>query len=124
MPDDTKTVVKNYFESWKARDFPRLRSLLADDVDYVGPLGHVGNGDGFARSVEAMSKSMTEMVVHKMIVDGADALTWFDLHTKGASTTCVANWSHVENGKITRVRVTFDPRGLLAANQKGSRPHV
>ena len=118
MPDDTKTVVKNYFDSWKARDFPRLRSLLADDVDYVGPLGHVRNGDGYARSVEGMSKTMTEVVVQKMIVDGADALTWFDLKTIGAGTTTVANWSHVENGKITWVRVTFDPRGLLAANKK------
>ncbi len=92
--------------------------MLADDIDYVGPLGHVGNGNGFARSVESMSKLMTEVVVHKMIVDGADAMTWFDLKSRGAGTTSVANWSHVEDGKITRVRVSFDPRGLLAANKK------
>jgi hypothetical protein len=26
----------------------------------------------------------------------------------------LANWCRVEDGKITRVRVAFDPRGLLA----------
>jgi len=24
----------------------------------------------------------------------------------------VANWMHIEDGKITRIRVAFDPRGL------------
>jgi hypothetical protein len=52
--------------------------------------------------------------VRRMVVDGADAITWFDLHTTVAEPMPVANWSHVENGEITRVRVTFDPRGLVS----------
>ncbi|MFH8471700.1 hypothetical protein [Streptomyces sp. NPDC018000] len=31
-----------------------------------------------------------------------------------------ANWMHVEDGKIARIRVTFDPRGLLAGFEKRS----
>jgi len=44
-----------------------------------------------------------------MFVDGSDVLTWFDLHTTSAAPLPTANWGHVENGKITRIRVTFDP---------------
>ncbi|MBV8940342.1 MAG: nuclear transport factor 2 family protein [Solirubrobacterales bacterium] len=32
--------------------------------------------------------------------------------TRGIEETIV-NWSHVEAGRITRIRVTFDPRPLL-----------
>jgi hypothetical protein len=37
-------VAAAYFEAWLARDFARLRSVLADDVDFAGPLGRVQGG--------------------------------------------------------------------------------
>jgi hypothetical protein len=43
-------------------------------------------------------------------------LTWYDLHTRVASPAPTANWSHVEDGKIARIRVTFDPREILAGS--------
>jgi len=49
-----------------------------------------------------------------MAADGSDVLTWFELHAPGADPVPVANWARVEDGKISRVRVTFDPRPLLA----------
>ena len=49
-----------------------------------------------------------------MAADGSDVLTWFELHAPGADPVPVANWACVEDGKISRVRVTFDPRPLLA----------
>jgi hypothetical protein len=51
--------------------------------------------------------------MHKRFVDGPDVLTWFDLHTAAAKRMPTANWSHVEDGKITRIRVAFDPRPIL-----------
>jgi hypothetical protein len=59
-----------------------------------------------------MSQIVTDIVIQKMFVDGADVLTWFDLHTSVAPPAPTANWSRVQNGKITRIRVTFDPRDL------------
>ena len=49
-----------------------------------------------------------------MFVDGPDVLTWFELQTTIAPPAQVANWSRIENGKIVRIRVTFDPREMLA----------
>jgi hypothetical protein len=46
------------------------------------------------------------------VVDGADVLTWFDLHTSVVPPAPTANWSHLEDGKITAIRVTFDARPL------------
>jgi hypothetical protein len=41
-----------------------------------------------------------------------DVLTWYDMLTLVADPVPVANWMHVENGKITRIRAAFDPRGI------------
>jgi len=62
--------------------------------------------------VKAMARIITDIVIHKTFVDGPDVLTWFDLHTTIAPPSPTANWSHVEDGKITRIRVTFDARPL------------
>jgi hypothetical protein len=40
-------------------------------------------------------------------------LTWFELRTDTAGPMAIVNWSHVEDGRISRIRVTFDPRPML-----------
>ncbi len=42
-----------------------------------------------------------------------EEVTWFVLRTGAAGPLPVVNWSHVEDGQITRILVTFDPRPLL-----------
>jgi ketosteroid isomerase-like protein len=71
---DASAAAATYFEAWQARDFARLRSVIAGDVDFAGPL---------------------------------------DLATSLADPVPVANWMRVQDGKITRIRVAFDPRGIV-----------
>jgi hypothetical protein len=47
-----------------------------------------------------------------VFVDGPDVLIWFDLPTTVALPAPTANWLHIEDGTITRIRVTFDPRAV------------
>ncbi|MFI6691367.1 hypothetical protein ACIBLA_06300 [Streptomyces sp. NPDC050433] len=43
-------------------------------------------------------------------------MTWFDLPPKGGTEPFpVASWLRIENGRIARVRVTFDLGKLLLA---------
>jgi hypothetical protein len=41
-----------------------------------------------------------------------DFYTWFDLHTTRTEPMPTVNWRHIQDGKITSIRVTFDPRPL------------
>ncbi len=107
-------VVAAYFEAWKANDFDRMHSLLAEDVDFVGPLAHVTGAEEYRDSIRQLSQIKTGLEIHKVFADDGDILTWFDLLTSVAPPIPVANWCYVENGRITRVRVTFDPRGLVS----------
>lgn len=105
-------VAGRYFEAWQAGDFDAVRSVLADDVTFDGPLGHAGNADECVAGLRRMSQIVTDIVIRKTFVDGPDVLTWFDLHTTRTGPMPTVNWRHVENGKITRILVTFDPRPL------------
>jgi limonene-1,2-epoxide hydrolase len=111
---DPRESAHTYLDSWRARDFDRLRSVLADDVTFQGPFGRADGADECLAGLRTMAeKIMTDIKIMMMAVDGPDVLTWFELHSTGADPIPTVNWSHVEDGLITRIRVTFDPRPLL-----------
>jgi SnoaL-like domain len=112
MTEDVRSIAATYFRAWKAKDFPTLRSLLADKVTFRGPLGTADDAETCIQGMKTMAQIITDIVIHKTFVDGSDVLTWFDLHTTVAAPCPTANWSQVQNGKITAVRVTFDARLL------------
>jgi hypothetical protein len=55
--------------------------------------------------------------VRRVFHDGDDVLTWFDLATSVAETVPVANWMHVEDGKVTQIKVAFDARGIAGGSK-------
>jgi hypothetical protein len=105
-------VANSYISAWLGKDFGTLRDLLADNVTFRGPLAQLDNADNCVRGLQQMSQIVTDIVVHEQLADDTDVITWFDLHTTVAPPVPTANWSHVEDGKITRIQVTFDPRPL------------
>lgn len=110
--NDPAAVAQAYFDAWKGADWAALRSLLADDATFDGPLASLQGAEKLIEGLQGMSRITTDIVVHKRFVNGPDVLTWFDLHTSIAPPAPTANWSHVEDGKITAIRVTFDARPL------------
>jgi hypothetical protein len=106
-------TMRRYFEFWNAHDFDAFEAQLADDITFAGPLG-TANGPGECRrGIEGLAKLMDRAEVLAMVADGPQVITWFELHSPDADPVPVANWAQVEDGRVRRVRVTFDPRPLL-----------
>lgn len=114
-PTDTYRIAATYFQAWRDADWTTLRSILAHDATFRGPLASLDGADACVEGLQGMSAIVTDVVVRKMVVDGPDAITWLDLHTSIAEPSPTANWSVVKNGKITEIRVTFDARPLAPA---------
>jgi ketosteroid isomerase-like protein len=113
-PSPAERLAIEYFQAWRAHDIDRVAPLLADNVDFVGALGTAqGAQQALAglRGMFAMTKTVE--IIHRWI-DGPDVITWFELTTASAGPLAIVNWSHVTRDKIDRIRVTFDPRPLLA----------
>ena len=111
--DSAAAAAATYFDAWRARDFARLRTVLADDVTFTGPMGQAKGPDECLRGLRGLAQIMTGIEVREVFAAGSDdVLTWYDMLTSVADPVPVANWMHVENGKITRIRAAFDPRGI------------
>lgn len=109
-----RQISETYFEAWEAGDYDTLGSLLAEDVDFVGALGQTCGVEETLAGLKGLGQVLTRIDVRARVADDSDVITWFDLHTSIAGPAAVANWAHVEDGKIKRIRVTFDPRQLIA----------
>ena len=101
---------ERHFAAWQARDKQALAEILAEDVTFQGSLG---TANGRTECIAGMA-IVTGMEVQVRVADDTDVITWYDLHTTVAPPVPTANWSHVEHGKITRIRAAFDPRDILA----------
>jgi SnoaL-like domain len=110
---DPRSLATAYFEAWLAHDFGRLRVLLADEATFRGPLSSADSGDECVAGLQGMTKIMTGLEITRVVVDGPDVMTWYDLLTENAPPAPTVNWMHVEDGKIARIRATFDPRAIL-----------
>lgn len=106
-------VAEAYFRAWESSDIDQVRPLLHPDVDFAGALGSTHGAEETLRGLGGMFAMTRQVKVIKRWTDGPDVLTWFELSTSTAGPLPVVNWSHVEHGLITRIRVTFDPRPIL-----------
>ena len=115
--DSATTVAAAYFDAWLAGDFARLRSVLADHVTFAGPMGQAQGADECLRGLEGLAKIITGLEIRQVFTAGSDdVLTWYEMATRVADPVPVANWMHIEDGKITRIKAAFDPRGILAGS--------
>ena len=112
MAHDAAKIAATYFDAWKVNDFDTMRSLVDDDVTFSGPFAQLEGAEDYIEGIKGMSQITSDIVIQKVFVDGPDVLTWYDLHTRVADPVPVANWVHVEEGKITFLKVAFDAREL------------
>ncbi len=112
--DSPAAVAARYAAAWQAHDWPALRAMLADQVSFRGPLGAADDAEGCITGLRRMAQVLDRLEVHARASHGSDVLTWFELHSTVAAPAPTANWTRVENGRITHIRVAFDPRALLA----------
>jgi hypothetical protein len=60
MPERTaRELAQEYFAAWKAKDFDRFRTVIADDISFAGPLGRA---DGAQACVDGIARSMRRRV--------------------------------------------------------------
>ncbi len=115
MTEPSPSPAERYFTAWQSRDEQTLTEILAEDVTFRGPLGTANGRAECIAGLLGMLGIVTSIQVQARVADEHDVITWFDLHTSVAPPAPTANWSHVEAGRITRIRVAFDPREIVGS---------
>jgi hypothetical protein len=107
---------EEYFRAWNAEDADALHGLFDPQVSFQGPMGSVTGPDECIAGLLGMRKGfLEEVVVEKLLEDGDEVVTWFEMRTRlaGVDPFPVVNRMHVGARGIDRIRVVFDPRPLL-----------
>jgi ketosteroid isomerase-like protein len=114
---DAASVATQCLTAWTTGDFEKTRSLLDDDVTFVGPMGATDGIEAYMAGIQGMAKIVESAEQIKVLVDGDDVCIIYDLITSQPPATLpTAGWYHVRDGKITSVRAYFDARPLVATD--------
>ena len=112
---DAAEIVERYHAAFGSGDPATARSLLADDLHFEGPLDRFERTDDYMQSLAKLAPILTGTDVRKVVVQGEDVVTIYDLHTNTpAGTSRVAEWARVDGGKIAEMRIFFDARPFAA----------
>jgi ketosteroid isomerase-like protein len=108
---DARDVVERYHRAFGGKDFATARSLLADDLDFRGPIDTFRSADDYLAAIQRLSSIVEGVEVERVIADGDDVAVFYGLVTSTpAGTAPVAEWYRVRDGKIAAIRVYFDAR--------------
>lgn len=112
---DAREIVERYKQAFGSGDVQGARSLLAEDFHFQGPFEEFHSPDDYLQSLAKLAPIVTGMDVKKVLADGDDVVTIYDLQTSTpAGASPVAEWATVRGGKIAELRAYFDARPFAA----------
>jgi limonene-1,2-epoxide hydrolase len=106
----TKEVVLGLGKALNDGNYEAARRYVSDSMSYVGPFG---SHDGAEAYLHEMEQRHLKFDILKIFADNKDVCVLYDITVSGI-TLFACGWFQVEAGKVKSMRVTFDPRPLLA----------
>jgi len=106
-PTSAREVVERYFDLFSQKRYEESRALLSDqEFSFKGPVDAFDNADDFIAVVKNLGPLAREVRKQKVFVDGPDVCLIYDFEMQppGEGTIAIAEWFHVEGGKIRSIR--------------------
>jgi ketosteroid isomerase-like protein len=107
---DAAAVAEQYFDAWTGKDFDRARGLMADDLEFEGPLETFSDADSLLASLKQLSGIVTGADKQRVFADGDEACVIYDLKTAPVPNARTCEWYKLRDGKIVSISVMFDAR--------------
>jgi hypothetical protein len=111
---ETGDMVLNFIQAMNAEDFNEARKFAADDMKFIGVMGSRDGADAYFNDMQHMKFKYD---VKKVFADDEDVCLFYDIDM-GGITAFSCGWYHLKDGKIDTIRVLFDPRPVIEAQQK------
>lgn len=118
LENKVSDVVLAFVNAINSEDFDRAEKYVQDDFVFEGVLG---TRNGAHAYFDDMKNMKLKYQVKKVFAEANDVCIWYDLDISG-QTIAGCGWYHLEDNKITSLKVLFDPRPLLEPAQKETDP--
>lgn len=109
VDSDAKDIVLSFVKALNDERFDAARNYAADSMTFTGVLGSRNGAEEYFRDMRNMKLKYR---IKKTFAEDDDVCLLYDL-TMGDVTTFGCGWYHLEDGKISSLRVVFDPRAVL-----------
>ena len=105
----TRETIEGYMKAWTAKDFDATRALLADDIDFQGSMEKHATADGFMGGLKMFVNGMyADHTLVEQLWGDDSAFLLYDCTLKNGGTMRCSEFLQVADGKITKIRLTFD----------------
>jgi ketosteroid isomerase-like protein len=112
------SVSSEFFSAFHKGDMAAARRLLRDDLTFKGPLDTFNNADDYVKAIGALAPIIKGIEFRRVLVDGDDVATFYDMLTP-MGTAPIAEWHHIQDGKISAIQAYFDARPFAHAEANG-----
>ena len=109
-----KEIVLSCIKALNKEDFDEARTYVDDDMTFEGVLGSRNGAEAYFKDMRQMKLKYD---IIKAFEAGNDVCLLYDLHM-GELVLFGCGWYQLKNGKISSLKVVFDPRPVLEAQQK------
>jgi ketosteroid isomerase-like protein len=106
---NAKDVVDRYNRALAKKDFTAARALLADDLQFEGPIDRFHRADDYVTAITRLYGMVKGVRQIATIAEGDDVALFYILETPVANAP-VAEWYRVRAGRIAELRAYFDAR--------------
>jgi hypothetical protein len=109
---DPLAVVERYLDALAAHEHDALASLLAPKgFRYESPIIEIDGAEDYLDYIIMSSGILHDIQRLQVFADGTDVCHWLVLETQVSERvfTRAAQWARVQEGRITRIELLFDP---------------
>lgn len=121
-----KEIVEAYGDAFSKKDFDRVRGLLHDTrFSFRGPMEAFDRADDLVAVLKKLGPIIKGMEKKKVFADGNDVCVIYDFVTTvpEIGTSRMAEWFHIQDGKISSINLYFDPRPYVAVFEQMMKQH-
>jgi len=103
-------IVSSFLDAMNRYDYTAAKTLVTEDLSFDGVLGKRNGAEAYFND---MDKMRFRYDVLKVFEGGDNDVTvWYNIDM-GKATLLTAGWYQLREGKISSIRVVFDPRPVL-----------
>ncbi len=113
MAEKTKEIVLSFLNALNAEDFKAARKYVHHDFKFEGVLGSRNGADEYFNDMEKMKLKYN---IKKSFVDENDVCVIYDFVSNGITTSACGLY-HLNLGKLSYLKVIFDPRVLIESQK-------
>ena len=108
-----KEIVLEFLEALNRKDFKSARNYVSDNVSYIAPLNSFNGAEPYFKYVEHLN--LPKLDIKKAFTEGSHdvCILWEVNYSTPPAPIFVSAWYQVHDGKISSMRLVFDPRPFL-----------